>query len=54
MRLQPKSISKVTLLNLLRRKRSSLKQFLLNNGIVTYELLVSRCNSMGEIGRAHV
>lgn len=49
MRLQPKSISKVTLLNLLRRKRMTLKQFLSDNGIITYELLVSRCSSMGVV-----
>lgn len=49
MRLQSKSISRVTLVNLLRRKRTSLKKFVTDNGIFTYELLVNRCNSMGVV-----
>lgn len=47
MRLNKKSISKVGLLNVLRRRRSNLSQFLKENGIVTYELLLARCDSMG-------
>lgn len=49
MRLQKKSISKVTLADLLRRKRTDLQSFLAGSGIVSYELLVSRCNSMGVV-----
>lgn len=47
MRLNKKSISKVGLLDVLRRRRRTLSQFLLENGIVTYELLNARCESMG-------
>jgi len=49
MRLHQRSISKVTLLNVLKRRKSDLKRFLAETGIVTYELLKSRCNSMGVI-----
>jgi len=49
MRLHQRSISKVTLLNVLRRRKSSLKKFLQETGIVTYELLKTRCDSMGVI-----
>lgn len=49
MRLQKKSYSRVSLLDLLRRKRSNLRKFLLENGIVTYELLSARCDSMGVV-----
>jgi hypothetical protein len=47
MRLQKKSLSKVSLVDLLRRKRTTLSKFLSETGIVTYELLVNRCNSIG-------
>lgn len=49
MRLNRKSLSKVSLLDLLKRRRSNLTKFLSDTGIVTYELLVDRCNSMGVI-----
>jgi len=49
MRLHQRSISKVTLLNVLKRRKSDLKRFLSDTGIVTYELLKSRCDSMGVI-----
>jgi hypothetical protein len=47
MRLQKKSLSKIALLDLLRRKKSSLQKYLAETGIVTYELLVARCESNG-------
>lgn len=47
MRLNKRSISKVSLADVLRRRRRSLQQFLTENGIVTYELLVARCSNMG-------
>lgn len=49
MRLSKNSISKVNLSDILRRRRKTLSQFLNEFGIVTYELLVSRCNSMGVV-----
>lgn len=49
MRLHQKSISKVSLVNVLKRRHSSLKNFLKETGIVTYELLKNRCDSMGVI-----
>lgn len=49
MRLHQKSISKVSLLNVLKRRKTDLKQFLQETGVVTYELLKSRCDSMGVI-----
>lgn len=49
MRLHQRSISKVTLLNVLKRRKSDLKRFLADTGIVTYELLKTRCDSMGVI-----
>jgi hypothetical protein len=49
MRLNKKSISKVSLLDLLRRKHSNLEKFLHENGIVTYDRLVSRCASIGVV-----
>lgn len=49
MRLNKNSISKVALTDLLRRKQSSLEKFLTENGIVTYERLVSRCESIGVV-----
>lgn len=47
MRLQSRNYSKVTLNDILRKKRKTLKQFLNEMGIVTYELLKSRCQTMG-------
>jgi hypothetical protein len=47
MRLQKKSISKVSLTDLLRRRKTTLSNFLEETGIVTYELLVERCSSSG-------
>lgn len=47
MRLSSKSFSKLTLNNLLKRRKSNLKQFLTESGIVSYETLVTRCNSLG-------
>ena len=47
MRLQKKSISKVSLLDLLRRRKTTLEKFLEETGIVTYDLLVARCASGG-------
>lgn len=47
MRLHQRSISKVSLFDILRRRRKTLKDFLLETGIVTYETLVQRCASMG-------
>lgn len=49
MRLQKKSYSRLSLGDLLRRRRSNLKKFLTESGIVTYELLTSRCDSMGVV-----
>lgn len=49
MRLQKKSLSRVSLLDLLRRRRTNLTKFLESSGIVTYEFLVVRCSSMGVI-----
>jgi len=49
MRLHQKSISKVSLLSVLKRRKSGLKSFLQETGIVTYELLKNRCDSMGVI-----
>lgn len=49
MRLQKKSYSRICLLDLLRRRKTSLKKFLNEFGIISYELLKIRCNSMGVI-----
>jgi hypothetical protein len=49
MRLQKKSLSRVSLMDLLRRKRTNLEKFLSDSGIVTYELLKQRCASMGAV-----
>lgn len=49
MRLHQRSISKVTLISVLKRRKSNLKRFLAETGIVTYELLKTRCDSMGVI-----
>jgi hypothetical protein len=47
MRLHERSLSKVSLTDILRRRKKSLREFLLENGIVTYETLTTRCSSMG-------
>jgi hypothetical protein len=47
MRLHNHSLSKVSLSDVLRKRRTNLKKFLEDSGIVTYELLTSRCASMG-------
>lgn len=49
MRLQKKSISRLNLLDLLRKKRSTLSNYLSEMGIASYELLSSRCNSIGVV-----
>lgn len=49
MRLQEKSISKLALTDLLRRKRKDLKTYLKETGIVTYERLVRSCTSIGVV-----
>jgi hypothetical protein len=49
MRLQKKSLSRVQLTDLLRRRKTTLEKFLKDTGIVTYELLVERCSSMGVV-----
>lgn len=47
MRLQQKSLSRLTLESLLRKKRTNLENFLKETGIVAYDTLVNRCNSIG-------
>ena len=47
MRLQPKSISRLSLEKLLKRRKSSLKEFVSENGISSYDRLVSYCENMG-------
>lgn len=47
MRLQKKSISGINLTDLLRKKKTNLESYIKENGIVTYELLSSRCVSLG-------
>ena len=37
----------ISLENLLRRRRSSLKEFVTNSGVTTYEFLLERCERMG-------
>lgn len=49
MRLQKKSLSKINLADLLRRRKSTLEKFLDETGIVTYALLKQRCASIGVI-----
>lgn len=49
MRLLKKSLSKINLSDLLRRKKSTLDKFLSESGIVTYDKLVERCNSIGVV-----
>ena len=49
MKFQKKSVSKIALTDLLRRKRTNLGKYISENGIFSYELLVSRCFSVGVI-----
>lgn len=49
MRLQKKSLSRLTLESLLRKKRTNLESFLKETGIVAYDTLVARCNSIGVV-----
>ena len=49
MKLQKKSVSKLALTDLLRRKRINLEKYLSDNGIISYELLTTRCYSIGVI-----
>lgn len=47
MRLHQRSLSKVSLMDILRRKKKTLKNFLNDTGIIAYETLLERCSSMG-------
>lgn len=47
MRLQRKSYSKVKLVDILTKRKKTLKIFLKEMGIVTFESLKIRCNNMG-------
>ncbi len=47
MRLQQRSLSKLGLMDILRRKKKTLKDFLTDSGIAAYETLAERCSSMG-------
>lgn len=47
MRLQRRSHSKISLTGILSRRRKSLKNFLQEFGIVSYESLKMRCDAMG-------
>ena len=49
MKFQKNSVSKLALTDLLRRKRTNLVNYLTGNGIYSYELLASRCLSIGVI-----
>lgn len=49
MKFQKKSVSKLALTDLLRRKKTNLAKYLSDNGILSYELLLSRCFSIGVI-----
>ena len=49
MKFQKNSVSKLALTDLLRRKRTNLVNYLTDNGIYSYELLASRCLSIGVI-----
>lgn len=54
MRLQKKSYSRLSLVDLLRRKRSDLSRFLTDSGIVSFERLRERCESMGVLPPSEV
>lgn len=47
MRLQPRSYSKVTLENLLKKRKKTMQEFMGELGIFSYESLKNICNSMG-------
>lgn len=47
MRLKSKNLPKLSLLNLLKRRKINLALFLKESGIVTYETLKTRCDSLG-------
>jgi hypothetical protein len=47
MRLHKQSISRVNLMDILRRRRKTLAKFMAETGITTFELLKDRCKSMG-------
>lgn len=49
MRLQKKSLSRVTLESLLRKKKTDLESFLKETGIATYDRLAERCASIGVV-----
>lgn len=49
MRLHQKSLSRVTLESMLRKKRTTLESFLKESGITTYDVLISRCSSIGVV-----
>lgn len=49
MKFQKNSVSKLALTDLLRRKRTNLVKYLTDNGIYSYELLSTRCLSIGVI-----
>jgi hypothetical protein len=49
MRLQEKSLSKLTLADILRKKRKTLGDHLRELGIVTYDRLLKSCTSIGVI-----
>ena len=49
MKLQKKSVSKIALTDLLRRKKTNLTKYLTDNGIFSYELLATRCSSIGVV-----
>lgn len=47
MRLQEKSLSKLRLVDILRKKKKQLRTYLMETGIVTYERLLRSCDSIG-------
>lgn len=49
MRITLKNKAKLTLSKLLKRRKMSLKQFILEQGISTYDLLKERCKHLGII-----
>lgn len=49
MKFQKKTVSKIALTDLLRRKRTNLEKYIADNGIFSYELLTARCFSIGVI-----
>jgi hypothetical protein len=47
MRLQPRSYSRVTLENLLKKRKKTMEEFMNELGIVSYESLKNKCENMG-------